>query len=264
MVTDYSKLKVNERSIEYRYLEGNSNCPTIVLLHEGLGSVAQWRDFPDLLAAATGCSVFLYSRFGYGGSDAEPLPWPLDYMQREGLYGLPAVLDAAKIGPCVLFGHSDGASIALVSAGGVRDPRVKAVVLLAPHVFAEERGLASIRNLREAYRDGELAEKLTKYHGKNRDCVFYGWCDSWLHDDFRHWTIESFLTGITVPILQIQGTDDQYGTSLQLRTVAAKVPATVNTYLLADCRHSPHFNQSDYTIHLIKRFVANCAKESWP
>jgi pimeloyl-ACP methyl ester carboxylesterase len=253
-VNQYRHLRVNGRCIEYRRL-GNSERLTIVMLHEGLGCVALWRDFPEKLAAATGCDVFLYSRFGYGGSDSAPLPWPLDYMQREGLYGLPAVLDAAQIGPCLLLGHSDGASIALVNAGAVKDPRVRGVIVMAPHVFVESNGLASIAAAREAFVTGDLRKKLAKYHGDNVDHAFYGWSDSWLDPEFRTWNIESYLENIAVPVLQLQGADDQYGTVRQLRAITRQVRSEVKTYVLGDCQHAPQFAQPEYTLHLIKRFI---------
>lgn len=225
------------------------------MLHEGLGCVTLWRDFPDSLAAATGFPIFVYSRFGYGSSEPEPVPWPLDYMQREGLYGLPAILDAARIGSCLLLGHSDGASIALVNAGAVRDPRVRGVIVIAPHVFVEEIGLVSIRAAREAYLRGDLRQKLAKYHD-NVDCAFWGWCDSWLHHAFVSWSIERYLLGIEIPILQIQGADDQYGTYRQLESVSQHSLGEVQTHVLPGCQHSPHSEQRAATLALILEFIA--------
>jgi pimeloyl-ACP methyl ester carboxylesterase len=225
------------------------------LLHEGLGCVALWRDFPEQLAAVTGCGVFLYSRLGYGGSSARALPWPLDYMQQEGCVGLPRVIEAAGIDDCVLIGHSDGASIALVNAGAVRAPQVKGLVVIAPHVFTEEVGLLSIRAAREGYRKGGLQARLAKYHGANVD-VFSGWCDSWLHPDFARWNIEEYLPHIKVPVLQIQGTEDQYGSSAQVIAIARQVGASVETHLLQACKHAPQFEQTAETLRLISEFVA--------
>lgn len=242
-------------SVECLRVASRADQPTIVLLHEGLGCVALWRDFPQRLAEASGCPVFAYSRLGYGGSSAVPLPWPLDYMEREGRDGLPALLDAAGIGDCVLFGHSDGASIALVHAGSVRDPRVRGVIVMAPHVFTEESGLESIAGARDAYREGDLRAKLAKYHGGNVDCAFHGWCDSWLHPDFKRWNIEYVLPGIEVPLLQIQGQDDQYGSTAQLDAIEAAVRGPCSTLLLRDCRHAPQFEQPARTLAASVEFI---------
>lgn len=240
-------------------IEGDPRKPTLVLLHEGLGCVALWRDFPARLGAASGAQVFAYSRLGYGGSSARPLPWPLDYMELEGTRGLPAVLEAAGIGDCVLLGHSDGASIALVHAGLVRDPRVRGVIVIAPHVFTESMGLASIAQARLAYAEGELRARLARYHGGNVDCAFRGWCDSWLHSGFARWNIEHVLPGIGVPLLQIQGEDDQYGSPAQLEAIASAVGGPCTTLLLADCRHAPQFEQPARTLEASVDFVLGLA-----
>lgn len=249
-----STLSVSGHLLESVHLPGDPALPTLVLLHEGLGCVALWRDFPARLAAASGHAVFAWSRAGYGQSSATALPWPLDYMQREGRTVVPAVLDAAGIGDCVLFGHSDGASIALVHAGVVGDPRVQGVIVMAPHVFVEEMGLASIAAARDAYASGELRAKLAKYHA-HVDCAFRGWCDSWLNPDFRSWNIEAVLPGIAVPVLQIQGEGDQYGTVAQLDAIARGVRGPCQTLLLADCRHAPHLEQPQATLDAVARFL---------
>ncbi|MCC7122111.1 MAG: alpha/beta hydrolase [Gammaproteobacteria bacterium] len=251
-------LAVDGRQIECLSVPGDRARPTLVLLHEGLGCVAMWRDFPQRLAAATGHAVFAYSRPGYGRSSSVALPWPLDYMQREGRKGLPAVLDAAGIGDCVLFGHSDGASIALVHAGLVADPRVRGLIVLAPHVFTEAAGLASIAQARDAYVHGDLRAKLAKYHA-DVDGAFRGWCDSWLHPDFVRWNIEHVLPGIRVPLLQIQGEGDQYGTSAQLAAIARAVRGPCRTLLLADCRHAPQFERPGETLAATGEFLDGLA-----
>lgn len=248
-------LNAGTRALECLRLPGDPTRPTLVLLHEGLGCVALWRDFPQRLAAATGHPVFAYSRAGYGGSSPAPLPWPLDYMEREGRVGLPEALDAAALDDCVLFGHSDGASIALVNAGQVPDRRVRGVIVMAPHVFAEDDGLASIALAREAYLHGDLRAKLAKYHGDNVDCAFHGWCDSWLHPDFKHWNIEHVLPGIRVPLLQIQGEDDQYGSRAQLDAIAAGVAGPCTTRLLSACRHAPQFEQRSSVLEAVSEFL---------
>ncbi|MBI2799352.1 MAG: alpha/beta hydrolase [Gammaproteobacteria bacterium] len=255
-MTRYPHLVVDGRAVEYRRVAGDAALPILVLLHEGLGCVALWRDFPERLAAISGCAVFVYSRFGYGGSAGEPTPWPLDYMQRHGRAMLPAVLDAAGIGPCILIGHSDGASIALVNAGAVRDPRVQGVIAMAPHVFTEAHGLDSIRAARSAFTEGDLRARLAKYHGANVACAFLGWCDSWLHPNFEFWNIEEYLESIQVPVMLIQGADDQYGTREQLYRIERRVTAPVESHLLTACQHAPHFEQGAQTLELMREFIA--------
>ena len=158
---------------------GPDAAPTLVLLHEGLGCVALWRDFPEALAAATGCGVFAYSRFGYGGSDSVALPRPMSYMHDEAVDVLAAVLDAAGVRRAVLLGHSDGGSIAAIHAGAVRDPRVVGVVLMAAHFFVEDLNIASIRAIKENYEQGDLRARLARYH-RDVDVAFRGWNDAWL------------------------------------------------------------------------------------
>ena len=254
-----SLLSDGHRHYECLHIAGDPAQPTLVLLHEGLGCVALWRDFPQHLAAATGHPVFAYSRLGYGKSSPAALPWPLDYMEREGMYGLPRLLDLAGIGDCVLVGHSDGASIALVNAGVVSDSRVRGAIVMAPHVFAEEIGLANIALAREAYVTGDLREKLAKYHGENVDCAFHGWCDSWLHPAFRHWNIEHVLPGIRAPLLQIQGEGDQYGTTAQLMAIERGVRGRCTTLLLPACRHAPQFEQPTATLQACVEFLRSRA-----
>ena len=213
--------------------------PTLVLLHEGLGSVGLWRDFPARLAAATGCGVFAYSRFGYGGSDPVPLPRPLHYMHDEALEVLPRVLDAAGIRRCVLVGHSDGGSIAAIHAGSVQDFRVRGLMLIAPHFFTEESGLASIAASRVAYEEGDLRRRLARHHA-HVDAAFRGWNDAWLDPRFRDWDITGCLAHIRVPVLILQGEDDPYGTSAQLEAAERETYCPVETLLLPGARHAPH------------------------
>ncbi len=251
----YPRLNVGAHQIEYRRLAGDPQKPTLVLLHEGLGCVALWRDFPERLAARTGCPVFVYSRFGYGGSSSRALPWPLDYMEQEGGHGLPQVLAAAEISRCVLIGHSDGASIALVAAGSHAVSGLVGLVVLAPHVFAEALGLASIRKARTAFIDGNLRDRLARYHGANVEGAFYGWCDAWLHPDFVRWNLEPYLPGIRVPLLQLQGDADQYGTRAQLQAIERQVSGPVQTQVLP-CQHAPQFELPAESLALMADFVA--------
>jgi len=232
--------------------------PTIVMLHEGLGCVALWRDFPQKLAAATGHGVFAYSRAGYGGSDSIDLPRPLDYMSREARFSLPAVLDAIDFKRGILLGHSDGASIAAIAAGEHTDERIRGLVLMAPHLFTEEMGLASIAEAGHAYETGDLRVRLAKYH-VHVDCAFRGWNDAWLDPGFKAWNIEDSVGRWRVPALVIQGADDQYGTLKQVRAIEARSPAPAQSLILEGCRHSPQFDQPEATLEAIARFCASVA-----
>jgi len=266
-------LVADGRRLEYRRVgpvgaaHGGAGGPALVLLHEGLGCVSMWRDFPERLAEATGREVLVYSRAGYGASDEAELPRPVRYMHHEGLAVLPEVLASAGIGRHVLVGHSDGASIAVVYAGSQPPQRREArlgrgpegLVLIAPHVFNEDLSVASIRAAREAYEHGTLRAALERHHGERVDHAFRGWNDVWLHPDFRRWNIEEYLPAIHVPTLLIQGEDDQYGTLRQLEAIEARVPATVKRVLMPGCGHSPHREQTDMTVAAVAGFVNDLA-----
>jgi pimeloyl-ACP methyl ester carboxylesterase len=229
--------------------------PTIVMLHEGLGCIALWRAFPQKLAAATGLGVFAYSRAGYGGSEPIDLPRPLDYMSGEARFSLPAVLDAIGVERGVLLGHSDGASIAAIYAGERADARIKGLILMAPHVFTESAGLASIAEARRAYDAGGLRAKLAKYHA-DVDCAFRGWNGAWLDPGFKAWNIEDAVGRWRAPALLIQGADDQYGTLKQIHAIEARAPVPVESLILEACRHAPQIDQPEATLEAIVRFVA--------
>jgi pimeloyl-ACP methyl ester carboxylesterase len=229
-----------------------SGRPTLVLLHEGLGSVALWRDFPDRLARRTGCGLLVYSRYGHGASTPLEAKRPIDYLQHEAEVVLPAVLRHFGIARPILFGHSDGASIALIHAG-FRPGDVAGLVLEAPHVFVEDVTIAGILRAREAYRTTDLAAKLRRHH-QDADRTFRGWNDVWLDPRFRTWNIEGSLPAIRCPILAIQGADDEYGTVAQLDAIAARTPAT-EILLLEHCGHSPHRERPDETLDHAAGFV---------
>jgi pimeloyl-ACP methyl ester carboxylesterase len=244
------------KSLEGRYIgPPPERSRTILLLHEGLGSMRLWRDFPDRLAAATGHGVFVYSRAGHGHSDPVELPRPLDYMTREALDVLPAVLDAIGLRRGVLLGHSDGASIATIYAGSVQDHRIRGLVLMAPHFFTEPEGLRSIVDAREAYETGELRERLARHH-RNADVTFRGWNDAWLDQGFRAWNIEECIDYIRVPVLAIQGKDDQYGTEAQIGALAERLYAPLETVMLDQCAHSPFIDQPSLTLGAVSAFIA--------
>ena len=227
--------------------------PTIVLLHEGLGCVALWRDFPERLARATGFGVFVYSRAGYGRSDPTPLPRPLDYMTREAVDVLPRVLDAIGFQRGVLMGHSDGASIAAIHAGSIEDFRVRGLILMAPHFFTEPMGLASIAAAREAFEQGDLKPRLAKYHA-DVDNAFRGWCGAWLDPGFAAWNIADVIDYWRIPALAIQGDGDQYGTLAQIREIESRTYSPVDVVILADCQHAPQNEKPEETLAAIADF----------
>lgn len=222
---------------------------TYVLLHEGLGCVALWRDFPERLSAATGCGVFAYSRRGYGRSEADDLPRPLDYMTREALDVLPQVLDALDAPQIALLGHSDGATIAAIYAGSVRDVRVNHVTLIAPHFFTEATGLASIAAARAAFETGNMAARMGKYH-KDPEATFRGWADAWLDPGFRDWNVEDCIPGLACPVLAIQGDADAYGSLAQIDALDA-APFEVAKLILPGIGHAPHLEAQDVVIEAL-------------
>jgi pimeloyl-ACP methyl ester carboxylesterase len=232
--------------------------PTLVLLHEGLGSIAMWRDFPQAVVAATGCPALVYSRRGYGQSDPLAGPRAVDYMHHEAQRVLPQVLTTLKIANPVLVGHSDGASISLIYAGSHVGP-VAGVVAMAPHVFVEEITVTSIAQAREVFKTSDLEARLGRYH-RDGAHTFWGWNDIWLNPAFRDWNIEDFVPKIAAPILVIQGNDDEYGTRAQCDSIAshAKVPCTLA--MLDNCRHSPHRDQPEAARDAIAAFVASVAR----
>jgi pimeloyl-ACP methyl ester carboxylesterase len=246
--------------LEYRWIEPSAAADhraTLVFLHEGLGCVALWKDFPDRVVAATGCPALVYSRYGYGKSDRLTAARPLDYMHREALVVLPELLEALAIRAPILVGHSDGASIALIHAGAGKWP-VRGLVALAPHVFVEALSLSSIAQAKVAFETTDLRDRLARYHD-DVDSAFRGWNDIWLHPQFRSWNIEAYLPGIDCPVALIQGADDRYGTGAQLATIERQVRVSVTTHLLAACGHSPHVDQPDATLQIIAQFVAQLA-----
>ena len=251
-----NRLDSDGKSLEYVCFGPKPDqAPTILLLHEGLGCVALWRDFPAKLAKASGLGVMAYSRAGYGQSDPADLPRPLDYMTREAVDCLPQIIAAAGLQKIILLGHSDGASIAAIYAGSVEDHRVRGLILMAPHFFTEAMGLASIADAKVAYENTNLATRMSKYH-KNPDNTFYGWNDSWLHTDFKNWNITDVIDYIRIPVLAIQGREDQYGTTAQIEALEAQIYAPLDIELLEDCQHSPFLEQPDLTLGSINNFCA--------
>jgi pimeloyl-ACP methyl ester carboxylesterase len=248
---------VGGRSLETKWWgPGPEVAPTLVLLHEGLGCVALWRDFPDALVAATGCGVFAYSRFGYGGSDPVTLPRPVTYMHDEALSILPHVLDAAGVRRGILLGHSDGGSIAAIYAGAVDDARVLGVVMLAAHFFVEDLNVAAIDAIRRSYEEGDLRARLARYH-RDAEVAFRGWNDAWLDPRFRDFDITDQVASIRVPILALQGADDPYGSDEQLRVLERAARCDVETRVIDGAQHSPHLEARQATLDAIVPFVRN-------
>jgi pimeloyl-ACP methyl ester carboxylesterase len=247
---------VNGKHIEAEWHgAGPERTPTLVLLHEGLGSLSMWRDFPAKLAQRTGYGALVYSRAGYGKSDPVSLPRPLSYMHDEALEVLPQVLDRAGVKKTILIGHSDGASIATIYAGGRQDFRVRGLVLLAPHFFVEDISVKSIAAAKVAYETGDLRERLKRHHGSNVDVAFRGWNEAWLDPRFREWRIDDYVAHVRVPILIVQGTDDQYGTLAQVRLAESDAYCPVETTILERCGHSPQIDRPDETLTAISEFV---------
>jgi len=254
-LSDQGFLDIAPLRLEYRMIgPGPDAAPTIVMLHEGLGSAGLWGTFPDALAAATGAGVFVYSRAGYGKSCAAPLPRSVKFMHEEALTVLPHVLDAIGFERGFLFGHSDGASIATIYAGSVQDHRVRGLVLIAPHFFTEDMGIAEIARSNAAFAAGELRDKLKRWHA-DVDSAFRSWSEPWLDPDFRNWDITEELAYIRVPILIVQGADDQYGTLRQLDVAKDECFCPVETAVLPGVRHAPHREALEQTLKAAADFI---------
>lgn len=248
-------LRIGASDLEYRFLgPAPDAAPTIVMLHEGLGSAGLWGDFPDRLQAATGCGVFAYSRAGYGHSSPVTLPRPVDYMHIEALDVLPKLLDAIGYHRGLLLGHSDGASIAAIYAGAHQDHRVQGIALIAPHFIVEDISVTSIAEIKTAYETTELRAKLARWH-KDVDNAFYGWNGAWLDPKFRDWDISEYRAYIRVPVALIQGARDQYGTMRQVEIAQEECYCPVDVTILPEAGHSPHREAPEATLDAIATFA---------
>lgn len=254
-MADQGFVDLGDQRLEYRMIGPRPDeAPTLVMLHEGLGCVGLWGDFPErLAAAASGAGVFIYSRAGYGKSSVVALPRPVSFMHDEAQEVLPRVLDAIGFRRGILVGHSDGASIAAIYAGSVQDHRVRGVVLMAPHFFTEDMGIAAITDAHEAYTSGELRRKLARWHD-DVDAAFHTWNDIWLNPDFRAWDITEELAYIRVPVLILQGRNDKYGTLRHLEVAQQECYCPVEATLL-DVGHSPHREAPAATLEAVSQFV---------
>ena len=254
-LTDTGMLDLGDQQLEYRWVGPRPNAaPTLVLLHEGLGCVGLWGDFPERLATATGLGVFLYSRAGYGASSTIALPRPINYMDPEAKAVLPRVLQAIGFQRGLLIGHSDGASIATIYAGSTEDHRISGLALIAPHFFAEEMGLAAIAQAKVAFESGDLRQRLARWH-QNVDAAFKGWNGAWLDPGFRAWDITDALAYIRVPVAIIQGVDDQYGTQRQIAVAEEQCYCPVEVTLLDGVQHAPQRESPDRVAQVIAEFA---------
>jgi pimeloyl-ACP methyl ester carboxylesterase len=243
---------VDGKRLETVRYDGDPARPPIVMLHEGLGSISLWRDFPARVRERTGCTTIAYSRYGYGRSDVLREKREPEYMHNEGEVVLAALLRELEIERPILFGHSDGASIALICAGA-HPELARALILEAPHVFVEEISVRSIAEAKTAFETTDLPAKLARHHA-DAAATFYGWNEIWLDPRFRAWNVESYAARVRVPVLLIQGDADEYGTTAQLDAIAARVPHT-ETLLVPGAGHSPHRDAPELVLDRVASFV---------
>ncbi|UUC47084.1 alpha/beta fold hydrolase [Flavobacterium cerinum] len=251
-----TQIHINEKALYVYHQNFDSQKPTLVFLHDSLGCTQLWRDFPEKLAEATQCNVLAYDRLGYGKSD--PMPTyerAVNYLEQEASV-LNELLTQLDINAIILFGHSDGGSIALITAAQYPE-RIKAVIAEAAHIFVEEVTLKGIREAMEAYTSTDLPLRLQKYHGDKVDLLFKAWTLTWTRSDFKNWNIESLLPQITCPLLFIQGEADEYGTLEQVHKTIRQVSGKSETYLIPDIGHTPHKEAPELTLLAAKRFIEN-------
>jgi pimeloyl-ACP methyl ester carboxylesterase len=258
----FVELPFDGRSIRLEYAwvgTTDRRAPLVVFLHEGLGSLSMWKDWPQRLCAEGGYRGLVYSRYGYGRSTARPAGerWSPRFMHDQALDTLPRLREALGIGEPQtrpwLFGHSDGGSIALIHAA-CHPEGVAGVIAVAPHIRVEDVSIASIEQARDAYRSTDLRERLARYHA-DPDSAFWGWNDIWLDADFRAWSIEAMLPQLRCPVLAVQGEDDEYGTLAQVRDIRAAAPRT-EVVEIPRCGHSPHRDQPELLLRVVTGFIA--------
>ena len=256
--TEFAAIRWRERDVRIEYARiapERTGAPLLVFLHEGLGSIAMWKDFPERLCEAGGFRGLVFSRPGYGRSTPRPADeiWDVDFMHRQAHEVLPAFFEAIGLQEAPwLFGHSDGGSISLLYASRFPE-RVSGLVVLAPHIFVEDVTVANIEEARKAYLGTDLPEKLGRYHD-DPDSAFWGWNRIWLHPPFRQWNIESELDAIRCPVLAVQGVDDEYGTLAQVRDIRAAAPQT-EVVEIPRCGHSPHRDAPDALLRAVTAFI---------
>ena len=258
---DQGFLDIGPHRIEYRFIGLRpAEAPTLVMLHEGLGCVGLWGDFPDKLQAATGFGVFVYSRAGYGQSSPVALPRPVSFMHDEAREVMPKLLDAIGFKRGMLVGHSDGASIAAIYGGSVQDHRVRGLVLMAPHFIVEDVSVASIAEIRRNYETTDLRARLARWHA-HVDVAFRGWSETWLDPHFRDWSLQEELAHIRVPMLIVQGEDDQYGTVRQIEMAQEECYCPVEVALLPKVKHVPHREAPEVTLAAVAGFCIRILRE---
>jgi pimeloyl-ACP methyl ester carboxylesterase len=255
-----SDYRLRAERIEIEPVSGLNDRPTLVFLHEGLGSIPQWGSFPSLLCAETGCSGFLYERRGYGSSDHYSGEWPMDYLEEETdlLHG---VLNGCNVKNPVLIGHSDGGTIALLYAAR-HSHGLKGVITEAAHIFIEDVTLKGISDAVNVYETSGLKEKLSKYHGDKTDVVFWRWANRWLDPAFRSWNVEASLSSITCPLMVIQGKEDEYATLAQVEGIAGQVSGPVESIVIDNCRHVPHHQARKRVIEKMAGFIEHMGERS--
>lgn len=246
-----AEIELSAGPVEYRWIDGDDRLEPLVFLHEGLGCVAMWRRFPDLVADATRRPALVYSRHGHGGSGPLRAPRRVSYMHEEAREVLPELLERLSVRRPVLIGHSDGASISLLY-GAVRP--VTAMVLLAPHVFVEQVTLEGVRETRSSYLEGGWARRLAGFH-RDPDTLLRSWTGIWSSPRFRDWNIEGDVAEVTCPVLLVQGEEDGYGTARQLEAVEKGCAGTTRRVDLPGCGHSPHLEQPERTREAVVGFV---------
>jgi len=260
-LSDSGFLDIGAQRLEYRMIGPRPEAaPTLVLLHQGLGCVGMWEDFPEKIQAATGAGVFVYSREGYGQSSPVTLPRPLSFMHQEAQQTLPQILDTIGFQRGLLVGHSDGASIAAIYGGSHQDHRVGGLVLIAPHFIVEDATIAAIAAMRKAYDLTDLRARLGRWHA-DADATVHGWSDVWLKGDFRKWDLTEFLAYIRVPVLIVQGEDDQYGTVRQIEIAQQECYCPVEVALLPGAMHVPQREAPEVTLQVVSDFIGRVLHE---
>ncbi|MFY9990258.1 MAG: alpha/beta hydrolase [Rhodoplanes sp.] len=263
-VISKGELSIGGMMLEYQLIgAAPSSPPVVVMLHEGLGSIDTWGEFPRRIFERTGAAVFVYSRAGYGASPSVERKFPLDYIKRHALDVLPGILDAIGFREGILLGHSDGASIAVAYTGNTLDPRVRGLVLMAPHMVVEPETLAEIRRARAAFLEGKLRQRLARYHA-DVDVAFWGWNDAWLDPAFTAFNLKEELTKIQVPMLIMRGDDDHYGTHRQVTIAQELCRCPVEALLMANCGHVPHREKLEQTLDVVAHFVERVLPKGLP
>jgi pimeloyl-ACP methyl ester carboxylesterase len=246
-------------SLHYHLIQGDNAKPYLVYLHEGLGCTAMWSDFPELLCRATGCPGLVYDRLGYGKSSPLTHRRTVHYLHGYALQELPEILERIiPDTPFILIGHSDGGSISLIF-GAEQPSFLKGIITEAAHVFVDHETIAGIRTAKKAWAEGKL-RGLSKYHGDKTEIIFKAWSDTWLTKWFKHWNIEYLLPSIEVPMLVLQGGNDQYGSTEQVKSIAAKTSGYVHMEILENCSHVPHLEAQPVVVELMSDFIAQLSQ----